>query len=710
MRLFCIFLVATMLHGEEIVWKEINQKLADTKRELKEKYQAVRELYENQADENEFTTILKESKAIRERLLQLQNRVREQSAQEQTDEEYATWDLGEVTIADFILEFGSFDYVYVIPPELGNLKIHLYSALTIPRQSWNEMVDLILQSHGIGVKQVNPYTKALYFLKQNPSLVEGICSKKEQLDAFNPESRIFYLFEKGGENARAIQSFFERFSDPKETLVYGIGRLIVLVGSQAEIGKLLDMHAAIWDHAKNSRNIRLIELKKLFVSDAQAVLHAFFPAKEKAILPHKASLDLEIMALPQGLVLVGDQEMIEKGEKILQSLESQLSSPEEKIIYWYTCRHSAPETLAETLERVYASLTEDPLRKEEKAGNHGEHFIVDNKTGSLCMVIKKDEKEKISSLLAKLDVPKKMVQIDVLLVEKKYQERGQVGVNLLQLGASSGKKEQSIHFDAHPNAFRKGILDFIFSRPKKHGYFPSFDITYSFLMAQENVKINANPSILAINQTPATISIVEEISINNGAVKLDSGSKAAVEKSFTRAQYGTTLVLTPTIHLPENSSEEKQGFITLQTNITFDTTQTSRDDRPPVTKRHIENEVRIADGETIILGGLKRTSSEESSEKIPFLGEIPGIGKLFSSTSHADTNTEMFIFITPHIIRDPVEDLHKLRMDELEKRPGDIPSVLERLHQAKAEEKKRVFEKSLQLLFEPSGYQANAKL
>jgi len=237
----------------------------------------------------------------------------------------------------------------------------------------------------------------------------------------------------------------------------------------------------------------------------------------------------------------------------------------------------------------------------------------------------------------------------------------------------------------------------MFSRPS-NGW-PAMDIKYNFLLAQEDIRINANPSVLAINQTPATVSIVEEISINNGAIQLDTASGVTIEKSFTRAQYGITIVLTPTIHLPDEDAEGP-GFVSLETNLEFDTTQASIDDRPPVTRRHIENEVRVADGETVILGGLRRKIEEDSREKIPFLGDLPGIGKLFGSTKSTDTNTEMFIFITPHIIHDPVEDLRQIRQCEYSKRAGDIPEFLELLDEAKNKERNRLFANSLKMLFD----------
>jgi general secretion pathway protein D len=206
-----------------------------------------------------------------------------------------------------------------------------------------------------------------------------------------------------------------------------------------------------------------------------------------------------------------------------------------------------------------------------------------------------------------------------------------------------------------------------------------------------------------VNQTQATVSIVDEISINNGAIQLNTQAGVTLEQSYTRAQYGITILLTPTIHLGDPDDADiigHPGFVSLQTNLEFDTTRMAANDRPPVTRRHVENQVCVADGETVILGGLRQKIEEDSREKIPFLGDLPGIGKLFGSTKMTDVNTEMFIFITPHIIRDPVHDLRQIRQSEYVKLAGDIPEFLERIDEAKNQERTNLFENSLKMLFD----------
>jgi general secretion pathway protein D len=75
------------------------------------------------------------------------------------------------------------------------------------------------------------------------------------------------------------------------------------------------------------------------------------------------------------------------------------------------------------------------------------------------------------------------------------------------------------------------------------------------------------------------------------------------------------------------------------------------------------------------------------------------VGKLFSHTEMQDNTTEMFVFITPKIITDPIQDAERIRKEELKKRPGDHPEFIQELVRAQEREKRRLFEGSLTLLF-----------
>lgn len=355
--------------------------------------------------------------------------------------------------------------------------------------------------------------------------------------------------------------------------------------------------------------------------------------------------------------------------------------------YYLTDRFLAnPDPFAGDRRRVY---------------NQGRNnFLVDPKTGAIVMVVEADLLTKIKDLIRKLDVPKKMVQIEVLLFEKRVTRDNNIGLNLLQIGtAASQTNATSLLFNAMP-LILPGITDFMISRTKDSGI-PAYDATYRFLISRDDIQVNASPSVLTINQTPAIIEIEEEISVNTGIFIIQDAGTPTLKDSFARARYGIKILVTPTIHVREedNPFDDTPDYVTLESDIKFETIRPSLNNRPDVTRRVVKNQASIPDGQTVIIGGLRSKQDNDTRDSIPYLGEIPGFGKLFSTTSQHDESVEMFIFITPKIIRDAAEDLDRIRCEEMARRPGDIPSFLCLLQQARELEKKALLEGTITMLF-----------
>lgn len=121
--------------------------------------------------------------------------------------------------------------------------------------------------------------------------------------------------------------------------------------------------------------------------------------------------------------------------------------------------------------------------------------------------------------------------------------------------------------------------------------------------------------------------------------------------------------------------------------------------RPDVTRRLITNQVRVADGETVILGGLRRKAETDSRDAIPFLGEIPGLGVLFSSNDLHDSSTEMYLFLTPRVLEGSHECLERMRCEELSRRPGDTPEAIACMIEAIEGERRELFSEGLKMIF-----------
>lgn len=518
--------------SESQVVQQYNQEASQLKEQLKGIYDKASQLVRDGANESNYLSLIDELKSLKKEKESIQEKWRKSFADDAGggDDNYALWDMGETTLSQLIMEYGASDYLYIIPPELSAMKISLFSSIPLPRESWGEMMEMILVHNGVGVKKLNAWVKQLYILKLDPSAIEGIVSREEDLALIEPHTRIFFVFSPKAEQIKSIQGFFERFSDPRQTTVQSIASKIVLVSTRETVEKLIGLYRAVWEQDRG-KMVRLVNLTKIAPTEAERVLKVVFgDAANKSRTPYAGFDDLSMLTLPQGLVLAGDAEAVQRGEKIVLDLEEQLEDPSEKVIYWYSCKHSNPEDIASVLTQVYDSLIGIAFEKKEapvspivsspppstplqepcpapvfpcpnsiyntvnpvnpgfiqpgvidqqKKSVFG-NFVVDAKTSSILMVVRREELSKIKTLLKKLDVPKRMVQIDVLLVEKRMQDRRQVGINLLNINSNlkspDGKPvphETGVSFQE-----QSGLLQFLFSGRRENSRVSIWPITF----------------------------------------------------------------------------------------------------------------------------------------------------------------------------------------------------------------------------------------
>lgn len=821
---------AGISQGNQDLTPEMQKSLHDINRELRlaqgklnTLYAQVNELYVMDSPPESYEHLLDKINETRDRLIEIENRWRTMAVEGGQFEAYALWHQPETTLGQLVMDYGSQDYVYMIPAEISNMKMSIVSNLPIPRASWEEMLETILLQNGVGFKQLNPFLRQLFMLKDNKSGLKLITTERRDLEMLAPDSRICFVLTPEPAEVRRTWLFLDKFVNPNSTLLQQVGRDILIIGQVSEIQDLLRLYDFIAVN-KGDKEYKIFPMRRVDPDEMAKILGAIFdqaqvaadmpkhsPSEIKDKAPRFRPLPpppgmgprpmsgveaieangLKVIALTnvaKALFLVGTKEELRKAEQIITQVEGQVGEAREKIIYWYSAKHSDAEELAEVLYRIYGLMLMNNIRigpfgpygfpggpfgqpggalmgppgtpfgpigpggltpaqidvipssrdvaqdildqtrqlmpselyqkdyyqqgayavnpmpieprksRTPVVNQNRENFIVDPKTSSIAMVVEVDILPKLKELIKKLDVPKRMVQLEVLLFERRLTKQNNFGLNLLRIGDCANNKNFSC-LDFNENA--TGILDYILSR-KETCLLPAYDLIYRFLMTQDDIQINASPSVVAINQTPASIDIVDEISIDMGIYNVETAKGNTLERAFTRAQYGTWIEITPTIHITDEEGrgeDEEPNYVTLETDVTFDTFQTGvANDRPDVTRRHISNEVRVPDGQTVILGGLRRRQTDDFKDSIPFLGELPAIGKLFSFRELADSETEMFIFITPTIISDPLDDFERIKCEEMRRRPGDVPEFMCCLIQAREMEKNQVLLNSMDIL------------
>lgn len=643
------------------------------------------------------------------------------TAQLSEDESYAFWYGKNTTVRQLLIEFGEADKLYSIPEDVGQIVIQLQGALPIASSCWPEMIKALLWEKGVSVEKVNPYLYRLYKIKGGAAGPMTYVEKVSDLEALNEHAHAAIVIRFPAAESKKLR-FLETAGAAQHVNVHAFEREVLLSGPAARLANFAHLAEFILFGQKSSK-IRPITLQKMTAKEATTLVEGALGQKPSKFSTSKRGEihNLRAFALSDTshmLILSGEQKEIEQAENLIKDVESNLQDPVEKTVYWYTCKHSSADDIAKTLSKIYPKLLTNNLKAVESARDsvddiddepvsestskssetESKDFIVDAKTGSIIMAVERRTLPEIKSLLKRLDVPKKMVQIEVLLFEKTTRNNNQFGLKNFGLGAgASNSNATGLKYGGLGNQKSPGgILDFFFNR-LKWGAIPAYDLAYRFMLSNRDIQLNACPSITTINAVPAVISITNEISVDNGITYIEGKDNAVPKQSFSRERYGITITVTPTIHAMLDE-EEDGGSITLETNINFESINRNQNNRPDVTKRHIENQVRIQNGKTVIIGGLRQKDASGNANKIPFLGQIPGIGKLFSYTEMDDLQTEMFIFITPKIIEDKKESFEKMQKEELKKRPGDLPDFVRAKKLSEAKEKERLFEKSIELL------------
>jgi type II secretory pathway component GspD/PulD (secretin) len=170
-----------------------------------------------------------------------------------------------------------------------------------------------------------------------------------------------------------------------------------------------------------------------------------------------------------------------------------------------------------------------------------------------------------------------------------------------------------------------------------------FNVILSALKTQNNTKIVSNPTIVTLNNTEAFLNIGQEFPIPSYTYNAERGSFEV--SGFSYKPIGIILKVTPQVNA--------QGVIklTLEPEVSQQNGSTSFGGAggasiPIIATRKAKTQVSLKDGYTMGIGGLIQSSQDHGGTKVPVLGNIPVLGRLFSSKNVNDSITNLLIFIT----------------------------------------------------------------
>ncbi|HVU15718.1 MAG TPA: secretin N-terminal domain-containing protein [Candidatus Didemnitutus sp.] len=172
---------------------------------------------------------------------------------------------------------------------------------------------------------------------------------------------------------------------------------------------------------------------------------------------------------------------------------------------------------------------------------------------------------------------------------------------------------------------------------------PQFNVLLSALNTLDNTKVVSNPTVVTLNNTEATLNVGEEFPIPSYTYNSERGQFEV--SGFQYKAIGVNMKVTPQVNA--------RGIIklTLEPEVSQQNGQTSFGGAggasiPIIATRKAKTQVSLKSGETMGIGGLVSTNKHHSGTKVPVLGDIPLLGRVFSSKSVDDTTSNLLIFIT----------------------------------------------------------------
>ena len=291
-------------------------------------------------------------------------------------------------------------------------------------------------------------------------------------------------------------------------------------------------------------------------------------------------------------------------------------------------------------------------------------IVPHEETNALIVQAEPEEYAEILNILEQIDVKRRQVFLEAALVQ--VAQSSSLNYTIELLAGDPDDRDARLLFESSFGLSGINTEDFnrVFdlTNPPAGGVAAlmdrgKFPMLVQFLKANSDSKVLATPFILADDNVQSTINITETRYVTNS-----STVNTATTTSQQGEEAGITLDIFPTIN------SENSVFLEAGLEVSEFAAATTGNTLPPKTTNSITSSVTIAGDRLYVIGGLTRENKAKVVDKIPLLGDIPFLGKLFRSEGDSSSVTNLYIFLRAHILTDEnFKDLANLTDQALEK-------------------------------------------
>lgn len=362
------------------------------------------------------------------------------------------------------------------------------------------------------------------------------------------------------------------------------------------------------------------------------------------------------------LIMLASEDDTSKIKQLIRLLDKETPRGEGDIRVYYL-QNSKAEDLAKVLMAIPTKEVKGAKEGKAPVISKEIQVVADSATNSLVITASKDDYLVLEEVIRKLDISRPMVYIEALLMEVSVTKGFDLGVEwrgVEEIGSHEGRNfgvfggstlGDSIFpgvgttgLASLPTGFSLGVLG--------EGItiggvtFPGIGAVIRAYQKDSDVHILSTPQIMTINNEEAEIQVGKNVPY---LTRQDTSQTGIDYSNYEYKDVGVKLTITPQINL--------ERFVRLK--ISQEVSQLIKEESavglPTTLKRLAKTTVIIKDGNTVVIGGLIDETLNKTYYQVPCLGGIPWMEWLFKSRSTTEDKTNLYVFLTPHIIENPSE-------------------------------------------------------
>jgi general secretion pathway protein D len=454
-------------------------------------------------------------------------------------------------------------------------------------------------------------------------------------------------------------------------LVAKYGHLAGVAGANALI---------ISDHASNIRRIadivreldsppdyqvEVIQLQEAWVGDMVELIRELAPDELGEGGNRGAGRDYSVTADERSnrLILRGDETFREKMRNLIAKLDQPSATGGTTKVF--RLKHADAENLTELLKGVMGEVVAEASGGATGGGSasggaSGNGFAVFADTGLNALVVRGEPSiiEEADRIISALDIRRAQVMIEAAIVEISDELGQDLGVQVAVGDESGGSTPVAGTNFGNVGRSLGDVLGAILSETvlapvqggatvgagQRNENGVSWGVLLQALSTSAAANLLSTPSIITLDNEEAEIVVGQNVPFKTGESTIAGDGTTNPFTTIERRDIGLTLKVTPTI-----SADGLVRLVVAQsTENIADSIESASD--IITNKREIKTTVLADDGETIVLGGLTTDDLQVNKSKVPLLGDIPFLGRLFSSESERRVKRNLLVFLRPKIL------------------------------------------------------------